>query len=78
MYGDRHKTNHSMMCCLLHFWLRVDWIHSVTSSPAGEQPFGGACFTMVILFVCCGARGEAERSGVKRNWKSDPSPKTVK
>lgn len=76
LYGDRDKTNQSMMCCLLHFWLHIDWIHSASGLPAAEQPFGGVCFTMVILFVCCGAWGEAER--VKRNWKCDPPPKTVK
>lgn len=77
-YGDRHKTNHGMMCCLLHFWLHIDRTDSAASTPAAHQPFGGACFTMATLFICSGALREAERSEVKRNWKSDPPPKTVK
>ncbi len=60
------------------FWVHIDQINSAARMPAADQPFGGACFTMATLFICCGALGEAERNEVKRNWKSDPPPKTVK
>lgn len=60
------------------FWLLIDRINSAASTPAADPTFGGACSTRATLFICCGALREAERSGVKRNWKSDRPPKTVK
>lgn len=47
-YGDRHKANHSMMCCLLYFWL--DLIDSASSMPAADQLFQKALFHHGDLF----------------------------
>lgn len=41
-YGDGHKTNYSMMCCLLHVWL--DWMDSATSMLAADQLFRQGLF----------------------------------
>jgi len=67
-----------MMRCLLHFWLHIDWIKSAARTPAAHQPSGGVGFTMATLFICYGAQGAVEKSEVKRYWKFDPPPKTVK
>lgn len=68
-HGERHKNNHCMMRCLLHFWLHIYWIKSGARMPAAHWPLGGTCFTMATLFIFSGVREEAGKSEVMRNWK---------
>lgn len=77
-HGDRHKTNHSVMFCLLDFGSA-----EIASSPPPVCPrhvshLFGPRSTMATLLICCGAQGEEERSEVRMNWISDPPSKTVK